>query len=104
METKLNGASLQLRMQQRLFAKPNTQQRLLQEAFDRTSELLLNPVDVAKWKPTNVNLSDDSRVSTDVLWIGRFDSFHKRIDLALEIAKRLPHVRFRFIAQRSIKI
>lgn len=67
------------------------QQRELQEKFQREGVLLRNPIDRKSWLPK------EKKPRTHVLWIGRFDTFHKRLPLAIEIAKQLPELRFRMI-------
>ena len=67
------------------------QQQELQGRFQRKGVLLRNPIDRKSWFPK------ETTPRTHVLWIGRFDTFHKRLPLALEIAQQLPELRFRMI-------
>lgn len=51
-----------------------------------------------EWRPPPIDLEAWRRSRADrreyVLWVGRADSFHKRPRLCLELARRLPDVRF----------
>jgi hypothetical protein len=70
------------------------QQRQLKTIFARDGLLLRNPIDQSQWQ---VHPQCERK---HVLWIGRYDTFHKRPALALEIASRLPELRFRMIVNR----
>ncbi len=70
------------------------QLRQLNTGFGRDGLLLRNPIDQNQWQV------HPQCERTHVLWIGRYDTFHKRPSLALEIASRLPDLRFRMIVNR----
>ncbi len=59
--------------------------------------IIKTPVDLARFSP--VENATDHR--SGVLWIGRYDRFHKRPLLAIEIAKRCPSLHFRMIINRN---
>ncbi len=67
----------------------------LKTHFHRDGHLLRNPIDVAEWNYRLENATGPELKSDRyVLWIGRADDFHKRADIALDIAKRLPEINF----------
>ncbi|MCG6157699.1 glycosyltransferase family 4 protein [Rubinisphaera margarita] len=67
----------------------------LKEHFHREGELLRNPIDVADWRARVESATAPERTSDRyVLWIGRADDFHKRANIALDIAKKLPDINF----------
>ncbi|QDT09053.1 glycosyltransferase family 4 protein [Planctomycetes bacterium K23_9] len=71
------------------------QQEMLAKHFGRESVLLPNSTDPGPWR-------DAARTEGDyVLWVGRYDRFHKRPHLALEIARLVPEVPFRMIINES---
>ncbi len=60
---------------------------------NRASPVIPNPIDLSAW-----NCSPrDSPSGEFVLWVGRFDRFHKRPHLCLEIARRCPDIPFRLV-------
>jgi glycosyltransferase involved in cell wall biosynthesis len=70
------------------------QQRRLAQLFSIQGPVIRNPIDPAQWRP------DPKVQRTYVLWIGRYDSFHKRIQLAFEVARQSPRLNFRMIVNR----
>ena len=83
-----------------IVAQHDEQQRVLRERFGRESVVWPNVVDLEAWDraaeaPTSVgeSLAGDRFV----LWVGRADDFHKRPRLCLDLARRLPRVRFLMI-------
>lgn len=74
-----------------IIAQTEFQRGLLKELNGRKAELVRNPVDLKTYSPG----PDESR--RGVLWIGRYDRFHKRPLLALEIAKQCPGVPFTLV-------
>lgn len=74
-----------------IICQSNYQKDLLTKHFGRTGVLLRNPINRQEW----VTKTRPQR--RYVLWIGRYDTFHKRPELALEIARRCPHLQFRMI-------
>jgi glycosyltransferase involved in cell wall biosynthesis len=76
------------------------QARLLAERFGRQGTVIENPFDVEWWaqrlaEPPPATLPAPGFV----LWVGRADRFHKRPQLALEIAEACPHLRFVLIVE-----
>ena len=67
------------------------QLNLLKQRFEREGELIRNPIDVHEWKLPKQN--------TDryVLWIGRYDSFHKRPLMMIQAASKCPTIRFKMV-------
>ncbi len=72
------------------------QQRLLQDRFGREGTLVRNAIDLKTWRTATA-----PEQPAYVLWIGRFETFHKRIDQAIEIARRCPQIPFRLVANTS---
>ncbi|MFG0264011.1 MAG: glycosyltransferase family 4 protein [Rhodopirellula sp. JB055] len=71
----------------------------LRDVFHRDGYLARNPIDRFHWRPPIDPPSPESVSEPfDILWIGRFDDFHKRPRLMLEIAKTLPHRTIKMIA------
>ncbi|WP_236623692.1 glycosyltransferase family 4 protein [Rhodopirellula baltica] len=70
----------------------------LRQMFHREGLLARNPIVRKDWQPPFTNPAPKSfRNPFDVLWIGRYDDFHKRPLLMLEAANKLPHVSFKMI-------
>ena len=95
----------------RIVCQTNVQSQKLNRVFGRQGILIRNAIDSQRWqvplpdepvfqKPVG-NQQGFNKRGNHVLWIGRFDNFHKRIDLAIEVARRCPEVPFRFIANRG---
>lgn len=81
----------------RIVAQHPQQQRLLKERFGRDSVVWPNIIDLPTWDraATQVNsMLKQTGLSRFVLWVGRADDFHKRPQLCLELARRLPDVPF----------
>ncbi len=73
------------------------QRRLLMSRFGRAGIVLPNPIDVEWWKKQG---SGEERLPESlsceekyVLWVGRCERWHKRPQLAIELARRLPQER-----------
>ncbi|WP_168563633.1 glycosyltransferase family 4 protein [Crateriforma spongiae] len=88
----------------------------LQKHFGRDSFLIRNAIDLhhfnqlrERFGPTSPRDDESNASSTlpfdqrpvDVLWIGRFENFHKRITTAIQIARQSPSLKFCFIANPS---
>jgi hypothetical protein len=73
----------------------NWQARRLAAEYGRVGPVIRNPIDLERWE------SQEEQPADYVLWIGRYDSFHKRPWLALEIARLCPDIPFRMIINRS---
>jgi glycosyltransferase involved in cell wall biosynthesis len=67
------------------------QMQQLRRHFGREGVLIRNPIDVQRWR------TGGTTARTKILWVGRYDSFHKRPALALDIARRCPHLQFEMI-------
>ncbi|MBL8851654.1 MAG: glycosyltransferase family 4 protein [Planctomycetaceae bacterium] len=80
----------------RIVAQHEEQQRLLRERFGRESVVWPNIVDLAQWDrlSTEPNPFNDRNNGGYALWVGRADDFHKRPQLCLELARKLPKVWF----------
>ncbi|MCC9643543.1 glycosyltransferase family 4 protein [Rhodopirellula sp. JC740] len=83
----------------RVVAQSEWQLNRLKQSFQREGLLARNPIDPADWCPPYQSEAPASlRDPFDVLWIGRYDDFHKRPLMMLEVARKLPHVSFKMIA------
>lgn len=83
-----------------IVAQSRVQQVSLRERFGRDSKVLVNPFDLRDWSRRAQRLSPTlERLGLDryILWIGRADEHHKRPALCLDLARRLPTVRFLMI-------
>ncbi|WP_197455002.1 glycosyltransferase family 4 protein [Stieleria varia] len=79
-----------------IVCQSNIQVEKLKRVFGRDGHLIRNPIDLNVWqRPAN------DRLRRGVIWVGRYDDFHKRIPLAIEIARRCPEIPFTFIANRG---
>lgn len=87
-----------------IVAQSATQQQLLQARFQREATVLPNPIDIEGWdraamRPSAVVTKLD--LPAYVLWVGRADRFHKRPEIALQLAARLPEIPFLMILNRG---
>ncbi len=88
----------------------------LAQHFGRTGVLIPNSTDPDPWREAADRASNQSHdknngehrdrhdlqcVGRYVLWIGRYDRFHKRPELAVEIARKIPQIPFRMIINAS---
>ena len=73
-----------------LIAQTQWQRDEISRIFGRSSELLQTPIDADLWLSGNRPFEERA----DVLWIGRYDQFHKRPGLAVEIARQCPKLNF----------
>ena len=78
-----------------IICQTNHQRKLLQQHFQRDGIVIATSVDPAIWQSKSTNPGDY------VLWVGRYDSFHKRPKLAIQIARRLPEIRFVMVINES---
>lgn len=78
-----------------IVAQTDSQQRLLWERFGRRSSVIRNPIDLSP--PT---AADRPRDQPYVLWVGRADTFSKRADKCLDLARRCPEVNFVLILNK----
>ena len=83
------------------------QQVLLEQHFGREGTLVRNPLDLERWRSAAatspqdrmLGRESDERRSDDgyVAWVGRYDDFHKRPELAFKIAEQCPAIPFRMV-------
>ncbi len=78
-----------------IVCQTNYQQRMLQQHFQRDGVVIPTSIDPLPWQSATVNTGDY------VLWVGRYDTFHKRPRLAIEIARRLPEIPFVMVVNLS---
>lgn len=81
----------------RIVAQHPEQQRLLKERFGRDSVVWPNVMDLRAWDAAAAEpgpVLKSTGQGRFVLWVGRADDFHKRPQLCLELARRLPDVPF----------
>jgi glycosyltransferase involved in cell wall biosynthesis len=64
---------------------------LLSQYFGRAGELIRNPIDMQEWRLAK------RTGNRYVLWIGRYDSFHKRPLLMIQAASQCPTIRFKMV-------
>jgi glycosyltransferase involved in cell wall biosynthesis len=77
---------------------------LLRERFGRVGHLILNPIDLEADETQGCVLEPDVEAVVAqgpfILWVGRSDPVYKRPDVCLELARRLPQVRFVMVMGR----
>ncbi|MEZ5950880.1 MAG: hypothetical protein R3C12_17020 [Planctomycetaceae bacterium] len=68
----------------------------LKQRFGRDGLLLPNPIDLTAWEQLASHNLDRHRIpwSDYILWVGRAETFHKRADLAVQLARELPERNF----------
>ncbi|MCH7729372.1 MAG: glycosyltransferase family 4 protein [Planctomycetes bacterium] len=71
-------------------AQNKYQKQQLSRLFSKPSVLIRNPIDLS----TRQSGPERRLPKRYVLWVGRADTYSKRADLALDIAKRCPEMRF----------
>lgn len=57
--------------------------------------VIKSPIDILEWSPK------EPVPRSGVLWVGRYDDFHKRVHLAIQIAKLCPEIHFKLIINPS---
>jgi glycosyltransferase involved in cell wall biosynthesis len=80
-----------------IIAQHPEQRRLLKERFGRDSVVWPNIVDLPSWDSAATQPSavlKATGLTRFALWVGRADDFHKRPQLCLDLARRLPEVPF----------
>lgn len=89
-----------------LYALKNASQVVCQTSWQRSqvacwvqreSSILNYPVDLERWSPAATRQFPTKKV----LWIGRYDRWHKRPELCLKVAQRCPELRFLMIINRG---
>ena len=87
-----------------IVAQSAAQQDLLQARFQREATVIPNPFDLEGWDRA-VRQSSAALAKVDapeyLLWVGRADRFHKRPEIALQLAAQLPDVPFLMILNRG---
>ena len=68
----------------------------LRERFQRDSICVPNPIDTQNWRVA----SRDAESGEYALWVGRYDRFHKRPLLCLQLANRCKDIPFVMIVDR----
>ena len=77
------------------------QKQLLAERFQRQGVVVENPFDMQWWAQRLTERPPATLPAPGfVLWVGRADRFHKRPQLALEIANACPQLRFVLIVEK----
>lgn len=76
-----------------IIVQSDWQQQAVKKLIDTPVAVIRNPVDTARYDPGKQTWE----LREGVLWIGRYDRFHKRPLLALEIAELCPEIPFRMI-------
>ncbi|MGB7324376.1 MAG: glycosyltransferase [Rubripirellula sp.] len=75
-----------------IVCQTDVQLERLQKLFGRKGSLIRNSLDIDRWK-----VERDKHARRHVLWIGRYEEFAKRIQLAIQIAKACPEIPIRMI-------
>ena len=89
-----------------LIAQTQWQHDQILKQTGRQPTIIRNPIDLTGWDTTPRTASRDhgngsTSQSGTVLWIGRFDRFHKRPHLCLDVARRCPEVNFTLVINRG---
>jgi glycosyltransferase involved in cell wall biosynthesis len=94
---------LALRNASLVVCQTELQREMLQNRFGIEGTVLPNAIDLEPWISARDRRSKLPRSSEakQVLWIGRYDRFHKRPMLCLEIARKCPAIQFRMIINGS---
>lgn len=79
----------------RILCQSEVQREALRPHVARPISLIAQPVDIHRFSPP---VSEGAR--DHVLWIGRYDQFHKRPLLAVEVAKKCPEIPFLFVINK----
>jgi glycosyltransferase involved in cell wall biosynthesis len=82
-----------------LIAQTQWQQQQALKQTGREATILRNPIDPSKWDTGDSN--DTAEQTGGVLWIGRFDRFHKRPHLCLDVARQCPEIGFTLVINRG---
>ena len=81
-----------------VFVQTERQRKLLKQNFSRDGAIVRNPVEVT----AEARLTWSSRDAREfVLWVGRSDTFHKRPQLLLDVARRCPDMQFLMILNKT---
>ena len=81
-----------------VFVQTEWQSKLLKQNFGRDGVIIRNPVQVT----SETRLTWPCRDTREfVLWVGRSDTFHKRPQLLLDVARRYPDMQFLMILNKT---
>jgi glycosyltransferase involved in cell wall biosynthesis len=76
----------------------------------RAPRIIRNPIDLSGWDTSprkkaglsnDIDRRDETKHAGTVLWIGRFDRFHKRPQLCLDVARQCPDIAFTLVINRG---
>jgi hypothetical protein len=92
-----------LRKANLVICQTQLQHELLRSRFEIEGVVLPNAIELEPWIEAGKQAKKSPRPSKtkQVLWIGRYDRFHKRPMLCLEIARECPTIEFKMIINRS---
>ncbi len=92
-----------LRNASAIICQTQSQREVLRSHFGIKGVVLPNAIELDPWIEAGKRAKKSPRYSEikQVLWIGRYDRFHKRPMLCLEIARKCPTVEFKMIINRS---
>lgn len=86
-----------LRHASEIWCQTSTQMNVSEDVFGLPSYLVRNPIDISEWAAVDDQQRQEVCSADRVLWIGRYDDFHKRPLLMLEAARACPEVPFTMI-------
>lgn len=89
-----------------LIAQTQWQHDQILKQTGREATIIRNPIDLACWDTKLRRLAAEecggkAEANRTVLWIGRFDRFHKRPEICLDVARRCPEVDFTLVINRG---
>ncbi len=90
-------ARLCLQQADRIICQTEWQQHRLRALVTTLNLIVPNPVDTNRYAP----VGNDQVMRDHVLWIGRYDNFHKRPLLALKVAAACPEIPFLFVIHQG---
>lgn len=73
------------------------QQRRLMRITGKSSTVIRNPIEIDQWGASKLGRTHRNYV----LWVGRYDDFHKRPRLLIELARKCPELRFEMVANQK---
>jgi glycosyltransferase involved in cell wall biosynthesis len=90
-----------LRTADAVVVQSETQQRVLRDTLGLTPFLIRNPIDLRSHIDPRAPLPVQLPGGQFALWVGRGDTFSKRADLCLDLARQCPHIPFLLIMNRQ---
>jgi len=100
-----------LRIASLVVCQTQLQHELLRSRFGIEGAMLPNAIDLEPWieagkrfrkaPRSSPRASQGRQVQQQVLWIGRYDRFHKRPMLCLDIARKCPTIHFKMVINAS---